>query len=232
MIFDPVLLVIMIVFAGIGFFVSRRLKNVFKEFSQIPLSSGLTGAQVAAKMLNDHGIRDVEIQSVQGQLTDHYNPMNRTVNLSQEVYNANSISAAAVAAHEVGHAVQHATEYPWLKMRSTLVPMVNFSSKALNWVYIAMIFVAFSSGMWDTMLLTIIILQAAITLFTVITLPVEMDASNRALAWLDQSGLTHGEEHKKAKTALNWAGRTYIVAALASITTLLYYVMRYMGSRD
>lgn len=232
MIFDPFLLVIMIVFAGIGFLVSRRLKKVFEEYSQVPLRSGLTGAQIAAKMLNDHGIRDVNIVSVQGKLTDHYNPTDKTVNLSPEVYGANSISAAAVAAHEVGHAVQHATEYSWLQMRSTLVPIVNFSNKALNWVYIGMIFLAFSSGMWDTMLLTIIVLQSAITVFTLITLPVEIDASNRALLWLNQSGLTQGEEHEKATTALNWAGRTYIVAALASVTTLLYYVMRYMGGRD
>ncbi|MFT4526819.1 MAG: Zn-dependent membrane protease YugP [Bacteroidia bacterium] len=232
MIFDPFLLVIMIVFAGIGFLVSRRLKKVFEEYSQVPLRSGLTGAQIAAKMLNDHGIRDVNIVSVQGKLTDHYNPTDKTVNLSPEVYGANSISAAAVAAHECGHAVQHATEYSWLQMRSTLVPIVNFSNKALNWVYIGMIFLAFSSGMWDTMLLTIIVLQSAITVFTLITLPVEIDASNRALLWLNQSGLTQGEEHEKATTALNWAGRTYIVAALASVTTLLYYVMRYMGGRD
>jgi Zn-dependent membrane protease YugP len=232
MIFDPFLLVIMIVFAGIGFLVSNKLKKVFKEYSQVPLSSGLTGAQIAAKMLNDHGIRDVNIVSVQGKLTDHYNPMDKTVNLSPEVYGANSISAAAVAAHEVCHAVQHATEYSWLQMRSTLVPIVSFSNKALNWVYIGMIFLAFSSGLWDTMLLTIIVLQSAITLFTLITLPVEIDASNRALLWLNQSGLTKGEEHEKATTALNWAGRTYIVAALASLTTLLYYIMRYMGGRD
>lgn len=232
MIFDPVLLVIMIVFGIIGFLVSNRLKSVFNEYSRVPLSSGLTGAQVAAKMLQDHGIHDVNIQSVGGKLTDHYNPMDRTVNLSPEVYNERSISAAAVAAHEVGHAVQHATEYPWLQMRSKLVPVVNFSNRALNWVYIGMIFLAFSSGLWDTMLLTIIILQSAITLFTLITLPVEIDASNRALLWLNSSGLTRGEEHEKATTALNWAGRTYIVAALASLTTLLYYIMRYMGSRD
>lgn len=232
MIFDPALLVIMIVFGIIGFLVSNRLKNVFNEYSRVPLSSGLSGAQVAAKMLQDHGIHDVNIQSVGGKLTDHYNPMDRTVNLSPEVYNERSISAAAVAAHEVGHAIQHAAEYPWLQMRSKLVPVVNFSNKALNWVYIGMIFLAFSSGLWDTMLLTIIILQSAITLFTLITLPVEIDASNRALLWLNNSGLTQGEEHKKATTALNWAGRTYIVAALASLTTLLYYIMRYMGSRD
>lgn len=232
MIFDPFLLVLTIVFAIIGFAVSNRLKSVFAKYEQVPLSSGLTGAQVAQKMLTDNNIHDVTIESVTGKLTDHYNPANKTVNLSPEVFNGRNVSAAAVAAHEVGHAVQHAVEYPWLQMRSQLVPIVNFSSRALNFVYIAMIFLAFSANLWNQMLLAIIILQSAITLFTVITLPVEMDASNRALVWLNQSGLTRGAEHEGAETALKWAGRTYIVAALASLTTLLYYIMRYAGSRD
>ena len=232
MMFDPFLLIITIVFAIIGFAVSARLKSVFAKYSEVPLSSGLSGAQVAAKMLADNNIYDVTIESVPGQLTDHYNPTNRTVNLSPEVYNGRNVSAAAVAAHECGHAVQHAVEYPWLQMRSQLVPIVNFSSKALNFVYIAMIFLAFSANLWNQMLLAIIILQSAITLFTVITLPVEIDASNRALAWLNQSGLTRGAEHEGAETALKWAGRTYIVAALASLTTLLYYILRYTSSRD
>lgn len=232
MIFDPFLLVLTIVFAIIGFAVSSRLKTVFAKYEQVPLSSGLTGAQVAAKMLADYNIYDVTIESVPGKLTDHYNPANKTVNLSPEVYNGRNVSAAAVAAHECGHAVQHAVEYPWLQMRSSLVPIVNFSSRALNFIYIAMIFLAFSANLWNQMLLAIIVLQTAITLFTVITLPVEMDASNRALAWLNQSGLTRGAEHEGAKTALNWAGRTYIVAALASLTTLLYYILRYTSSRD
>lgn len=232
MIFDPVLLVLMIVFAIIGFAVSSRLKKVFAKYEQVPLTSGLTGAQVAQKMLADNNIYDVTVESVPGKLTDHYNPANKTVNLSPEVFNGRNVSAAAVAAHECGHAVQHAVEYPWLQMRSSLVPIVNFSSRALNFVYIAMIFLAFSANLWNQMLLAIIILQSAITLFTVITLPVEMDATNRALVWLNQSGLTRGAEHEGAETALKWAGRTYIVAALASLTTLLYYIMRYMGSRD
>lgn len=232
MIFDPFLLVLTIVFAIIGFAVSSRLRTVFAKYEQVPLSSGLTGAQVAAKMLADYNIYDVTIESVPGKLTDHYNPANKTVNLSPEVYNGRNVSAAAVAAHECGHAVQHAVEYPWLQMRSSLVPIVNFSSRALNFIYIAMIFLAFSANLWNQMLLAIIVLQTAITLFTVITLPVEMDASNRALAWLNQSGLTRGAEHEGAKTALNWAGRTYIVAALASLTTLLYYILRYTSSRD
>jgi hypothetical protein len=230
--FDPVLLILVIVFAIIGFAVSRRLKSVFEEYSKMPLSSGMTGAQVAQKMLTDNNIYDVTVESVPGKLTDHYNPANKTVNLSPDVYSGRSVSAAAVAAHECGHAVQHAVEYPWLQMRSQLVPIVNFSSRALNFVYIAMIFLAYASNLWSQMLLAIIILQSAITLFSVVTLPVEMDASNRALVWLNQSGLTRGKEHEAATTALNWAGRTYIVAALASLTTLLYYIMRYMGSRD
>jgi len=230
--FDPVLLVLVIGFAILGFAVSSRLKSVFAKYEKMPLSSGMTGAQVAQKMLTDNNIYDVTVESTPGKLTDHYNPANKTVNLSPEVFNGRNVSAAAVAAHECGHAVQHAVEYPWLQMRSQLVPIVNFSSKALNFVYIAMIFLAWFSNLWAEMLLVIIVLQSAITLFTVITLPVEMDASNRALAWLNNSGLTKGAEHEAATTALNWAGRTYIVAALASITTLLYYVMRYMGSRD
>lgn len=230
--FDPILLMLVIVFAIIGFAVSQRLKTVFEKYSKMPLSSGMTGAQVAEKMLRDNNIYDVRVESVPGKLTDHYNPANKTVNLSPEVYSGRSVSAAAVAAHECGHAVQHAVEYPWLQMRSQLVPIVNFSSRALNFIYIAMIFLAYASNLWSQMLLAIIILQSAITLFSVITLPVEMDASNRALVWLNQSGLTRGAEHEGVKTALNWAGRTYIVAALASLTTLLYYIMRYMGSRD
>jgi Zn-dependent membrane protease YugP len=232
MIFDPFLLILTIVFGIIGFAVSSRLKSVFAKYERVPLSSGMTGAQVAQKMLTDNNIYDVTVESVPGKLTDHYNPTNKTVNLSPEVYNGRNVSAAAVAAHEVGHAVQHAVEYPWLQMRSSLVPIVNFSSRALNFVYIGMIFLAFSANLWNQMLLAIIILQSAITLFTVITLPVEIDASNRALVWLNGSGLTQGAEHEGAKTALKWAGRTYIVAALASLTTLLYYIMRYAGSRD
>jgi uncharacterized protein len=233
MMFDPSLLVITLVFAGIGMAVSARLKSVFNKYSEVGLRSNLTGAQVAQKMLNDSGIYDVTIESVPGKLTDHYNPLNKTVNLSPEVYSGRSISAAAVAAHECGHAVQHAHEYPWLQMRSQMVPIVNFSSKALNWVYIAMIFLAFSANLYNQALLAIIILQAAITLFTVITLPVEMDASDRALVWLRSSGVAaQGAEMEGASTALKWAGRTYIVAALASLATLAYFIMSYMGRRD
>lgn len=231
--FSPSLLVITLVFAAIGMAVSARLKNVFNKYSKVGLRSNLTGAQVAQKMLQDNGIFDVTIESVPGKLTDHYNPMNKTVNLSPEVFSGRSISAAAVAAHECGHAVQHAREYPWLQMRSQMVPIVNFSSKALNFVYIAMIFLAFSANLYNQALLAIIILQTAITLFTVITLPVEMDASNRALVWLRGSGVaTSGAEMDGASTALKWAGRTYLVAALASLATLAYFIMSYMGRRD
>jgi uncharacterized protein len=231
--FSPSLLVITLVFAAIGMAVSARLKNVFNKYSKVGLRSNLTGAQVAQKMLQDNGIFDVTIESVPGKLTDHYNPMNKTVNLSPEVFSGRSISAAAVAAHECGHAVQHAREYPWLQMRSQMVPIVNFSSRALNFVYIAMIFLAFSANLYNQALLAIIILQTAITLFTVITLPVEMDASNRALVWLRGSGVaTSGAEMDGASTALKWAGRTYLVAALASLATLAYFIMSYMGRRD
>lgn len=233
MMFDPSLLIITLVFAGIGMAVSARLKSVFNKYSEVGLRSGLTGAQVAQRMLQESGIHDVTIESVPGKLTDHYNPLNKTVNLSPEVYSGRSISAAAVAAHECGHAVQHAREYPWLQMRSQLVPVVNFSSKALNWVYIAMIFLAFSANLYNQALLAIIILQTAITLFTVITLPVEMDASKRALVWLRGSGVAApGPEMEGASTALKWAGRTYIVAALASLATLAYFIMSYLGRRD
>lgn len=231
--FSPSLLVITLVFAAIGMAVSARLKNVFNKYSKVGLRSNLTGAQVAQNMLHDNGIFDVTIESVPGKLTDHYNPMNKTVNLSPEVFSGRSISAAAVAAHECGHAVQHAREYPWLQMRSQMVPIVNFSSRALNFVYIAMIFLAFSANLYNQALLAIIILQTAITLFTVITLPVEMDASNRALVWLRGSGVaTSGAEMDGASTALKWAGRTYLVAALASLATLAYFIMSYMGRRD
>jgi len=232
MMFDPILLVITIVFMVIGMIVSGRLKSVFAEYSKERLSSGLSGKEVAEKMLRDNGIFDVKVISVEGKLTDHYNPMDKTVNLSTDVHNGVNIAAAAVAAHECGHAVQHAAAYAPLKMRSTLVPIVNFSNKLMNFVIIGMMIFAFTAHLYNQALLVIIVLQSAITLFTLITLPVEYDASRRALAWLDQVHLTSGDEYGKAKTALSWAASTYLVAALASIATLMYYVMRYTGSRD
>lgn len=232
MMFDPILMVITIVFMLIGMVASGRLKARFAEYSEVPTSSGLSGKEIAEKMLKDNDVRDVEVISVDGQLTDHYNPANKTVNLSHEVYNGRNVAAAAVAAHECGHAVQHATAYSWLQMRSTLVPVVNFSGKAMNFVMIAMIFLAASYQMYNQALLVIIVLQAAITLFSLITLPVELDASNRALAWLNSSRVTRGEEYDKAKNALKWAASTYAIAALASIATLLYYILRFTSRRD
>ena len=222
---------IIIFFMIVGGIVSNRLKNKFKKYSNIPLESGLTGKEVAEKMLNDNGITDVKVISVAGRLTDHYNQQDKTVNLSADVYNTNSIAAAAVAAHECGHAVQHATAYAWLQMRSAMVPAVAFSSKMLNFIFIAMILGAYFIS-FNIAILAVIIFQAAITLFTLVTLPVEFDASNRALVWLKQSNITSEHNHPMAQDALKWAAGTYMVAALASLTQLAYYVMLYLGNRD
>jgi Zn-dependent membrane protease YugP len=230
--FDLSYMIMIGIFMLIGWLVSRRLKNVFAEYSQVALSSGLSGKEVAEKMLRDSNIFDVKVISVEGQLTDHYNPLDKTVNLSHDVYHGRSVSAAAVAAHECGHAVQHATAYTWLGLRSALVPAVNFSNKAMNYIFFAMIIFGAISSMYNQILLVIIILQAAITLFSLVTLPVEIDASQRALVWLNTSRLTKGEEQTQATTALKWAAGTYVVAALASVATLLYFVMQYMGRRD
>lgn len=225
-------MVITIFFMLIGMVVSARLKSKFKEYNEVPTSSGMSGKEIAEKMLRDNDIYDVKVISVEGQLTDHYNPLNKTVNLSQEVFLGRNVSAAAVAAHECGHAVQHAQAYAWLQMRSTIVPIVNFSSRMMNFVFFAMLLFAFSSNLYNQALLVIIVLQGAITLFSLITLPVEIDASNRALAWLNSSRITRGEEHEKATNALHWAAATYVVAALAAIASLLYFIMQYMGRRD
>ncbi len=228
------LFIILIVFMLIGFYVQMRLKSKFKAYSKVPIASGMSGAEVAQQMLNDFGISSVTIQSVPGKLTDHYNPADKTVNLSPEVYNGRSVAAAAVAAHECGHAVQHATNYRWLQMRSQLVPLVNVSGKIINVVFLAMLFGAFILAWFplDVVLITVIVAQAFITAFTLVTLPVEYDASNRALAWLKTTGVTGPAEQEKAEDALKWAARTYLVAALAAVTQLLYYVMLFMGSRD
>lgn len=231
--FDPILLIISLVFMGIGMLVSSRLKSKFAHYSEEHLSNGMSGKDVAKKMLRDNGIYDVDVISVEGQLTDHYNPANKTVNLSQDVYNGQNVSAAAVAAHECGHAVQHATAYQWLTMRSKLVPAVQISSTILNFLVIGLAFTAYMMpALTNTMLIIFIILQGSITLFSLVTLPVEVDASRRALAWLDQSGITRGEEHAHAKDALKWAAYTYFVAALASIATLMYFIWRFTRSRD
>jgi Zn-dependent membrane protease YugP len=219
------------VFALIGSLVSNRLKSKFRKYSEVPLSSGLSGKEVAEKMLRDNGIRDVEVISVPGALTDHYNPQKKTVNLSDWVFAQRNVAAAAVAAHECGHAVQHARSYTWLSLRSSLVPIVSLSSRMLSIVLLAGIAVlAFSGNPY--VLLAGIVLFAATTLFTFVTLPVEFDASNRALAWLTTARITSGEEDRMAKDALKWAAMTYVVAALASLAQLLYWVMIFMRSRD
>lgn len=231
--YDMGLLIISLIFMGIGFLVSSQLKSRFAKYSKEKLSSGLSGKEIAEKMLRDNGIYDVKVQSVRGSLTDHYNPQNKTVNLSEDVYSNRTIAAAAVAAHECGHAVQHATSYRWLTMRSKLVPTVQLASNAMTFLTIGLAFIAyFSPVMTNTMLLIFIILQSAITLFSVITLPVEIDASKRALAWLDNSNLTRSYEHSEAKDALKWAAYTYVVSALASITTLLYYIWRFTSNNN
>ena len=231
--FDPILLIISLLFMGIGMYVSSRLKHKFAEYAHNFLSNGLSGNEIAKKMLNDHGIYDVNVVSVEGELTDHYNPANKTVNLSHDVYHGQNISAAAVAAHECGHAVQHATAYQWLTMRSRLVPIVQISSTVLNFLTIGLAVVAFSMpALTNGLLLLFIILQSTITLFSLITLPVELDASKRALSWLNHSNITRGQEHEKAKDALNWAAYTYVVSALASVSTLLYYIWRFTGNNQ
>lgn len=228
------MILILLIFMGAGFFVQMRLRSKFKAYSKIPITAGLSGREVAEKMLADHGITSVTIQSVPGKLTDHYNPTDKTVNLSPEVYNGRSISAAAVAAHECGHAVQHATSYKWLQMRSQMVPIVNISGRVINFIFIAMLLGMFAFQLFtlDVVLITLIVAQGAITAFTLVTLPVEYDASNRALVWLRTAGITGQEEHAKAEDALKWAARTYLVAALAAITQLAYYILMFMGSRD
>ena len=219
---------IALIFMLIGWAVQMQLRRKFKEYSEIPLAAGLTGKEVAEKMLRAHQITDVQVMSVEGQLTDHYNPVKKTLNLSPAVYNGNNAAAAAVAAHECGHAVQHATAYAWLQLRSALVPVVSVTSNIVQWVLIAGILFI---NVFPNLLLIGIIMFATVTLFSLITLPVEFDASRRGLAWLESSGITSSLEHNKAKDALWWAAMTYVVNALAAITTLLYYLMIYMGRR-
>lgn len=224
-----------IIFIGImlvSWIVQFTFRNKFKKYSEMPLSSGLSGAEIAQKMLNENGINDVQIISVEGQLTDHYNPSNKTVNLSPDVYHGRSVAAAAVAAHECGHAVQHATAYSWLQFRSAMVPIVSVASKLTTWVLMIGIVVM----VWQQIPWVLAIGVAALaltTIFSFITLPVEFDASNRALAWMNASNVTHStEEHDGAKDALKWAAMTYVVAALASLVTLLYYASILFGRRD
>ncbi len=212
----------------VSWLVSNRLKNKFELYSKLQLQNGMSGKEIAEKMLADHGIRDVKVISVEGQLTDHYNPADKTVNLSEAVYNQTNAAAAAVAAHECGHAVQHATAYSWLEMRSKLVPVVSVASNYIQWVLIGGILMMRT---FPQLLLVGIVLFALTTLFSLITLPVEYDASNRALAWLENKQMLNREEQAGAKDALKWAARTYVVAAIGSVATLLYYVMIYMNRR-
>jgi Zn-dependent membrane protease YugP len=220
--------ILFIGFMILSWIVSMVLKSKFTKYSKIPVDNGMSGRDVAERMLRDFGISNVTVQSVQGQLTDHYNPVDRTINLSQDVYNGRSISAAAVAAHECGHAVQHAKAYAWLGFRSKLVPVVSFSSKWVQWILLAGVLMVRT---FPALLLAGIVLFALTTLFSFITLPVEIDASRRALAWLSNAGITSYNNHGKAQDALKWAAYTYVVAALGSLATLLYYIMIFTGSR-
>ena len=220
-----------LLFLGISFLVSAVLKSKFSKYSKIPLANGLSGREIAEKMLRENGIYDVKVTSVEGFLSDHYNPANKTVNLSPDVYNGTSISAAAVAAHECGHAVQHATSYGPLMLRSKLVTAVQLSSMLVNWILLAgMIVLATTKS--PVILLVGIIVMSVTVLFTLITLPVEFDASKRALAWLEHTNVTNTAEYPKAKDALKWAATTYVVAALAAVVTLIQYIMIYLNSRN
>ncbi len=229
----------MLFIIGIGFFivswaVSARLKSKFKKYAQVGLTSGLSGREIAELMLKDNGIYDVQVISVEGQLTDHYNPANKTVNLSPDVYHGRSAAAAAVASHECGHAVQHANAYSFLEFRSAMVPVQNVSARVMNFIILIAIFGGgFFLGMGiNNIILILIACQFVITLFSLVTLPVEFDASRRALAWIDHRGIVNSQEHEMAKDALKWAAMTYVVGALGAISTLLYYVMIFLGNDE
>jgi Zn-dependent membrane protease YugP len=228
-------LIIGLFFMLVGWLVQSRLKSKFAKYSKIQLTNDLTGAQIARAMLADHGIRDVEVISVEGQLTDHYNPANKTVNLSTEVYHGRNAAAAAVSAHECGHAVQHANAYSMLSLRSAMVPIQNVSAKVLNFMFIAMMFGSFfARGVmpWQTALIVIIVCYGVFSLFALITLPVEFDASRRALAWIKTRNVVTPNEYDMSQDALKWAAMTYVVAAIGAITMLIYYVMAFLGNRD
>ena len=225
----PGIYMIMIALMLAGWLIQMRLKSKFKQYSETPIGSGMSGKEIAEKMLHDNGISDVKIISVEGQLSDHYNPMNKTVNLSGDVYHGRNAASAAVAAHECGHAVQHANAYAWLNLRSSLVPIVSVSSRWMTWILLAGI-IFFQS--FPQLLLIGIVLFSLTTLFSFVTLPVEFDASRRALVWLENSRVATSLEHEQAKDALWWAAMTYVVAAIGSLATLMYYIMIYMGRRD
>ncbi len=213
--------ILMIIIGVVGFAVQMRLKSVFKKYSKVAFPGNLTGREIAEKMLHDNKIYDVKVISTAGQLTDHFDPRNKTVNLSESVYDTVSVSAAAVAAHECGHAIQHAISYGPLKMRSTLVPIVQFSS---TWAQIVLLIGIFTINIFPQLFIVGIIMFTTVVVFSLITLPVEYDASRRALEWLSSSGTIRGEQHSQAKEALSWAARTYLVSALSSIATLVYYL--------
>ena len=228
------MIILFIAFMLVGWAVQAKLKSKFKKYAAMPISTGMSGKEVAEKMLADHGITRVRVISTPGKLTDHYNPKDMTVNLSPEVFEGRNVSAAAVAAHECGHAVQHATAYKWLEMRSQMVPAVSISSKMLNYIFLAGMF-----GMgvlhiftMDMVILAVIFFQGMITLFSVITLPVEYDASYRAVVWLENAGVVEANELEGVNDALKWAARTYLVSAIAAITYLAYYVLMFLGTRD
>ena len=230
------ILLISVVFMGISWFVSNKLKRKFEEYSRVGLYNGLSGAEIAQKMLHDNQIYDVRITQVDGQLTDHYNPMDKTVNLSGDVYHGRSAAAAAVAAHECGHAVQHATAYTALRMRSSLVPIVNIASRLMGMANTFLFMGGFymisqGSAIGNLILMVLIVANAALTAFSLITLPVEFDASNRALKWMESRNIVNRQEHALAKDALKWAAMTYVVAALGAVANLAYYVMLFLGGR-
>ena len=228
-------LLILGVFMLLSWIVSAQLKSRFRRYSQIPVNYGMSGKDVAEKMLRDNGINDVSVISVEGQLTDNYNPVEKTVNLSKDVYYGKNVSAAAVAAHECGHAVQHAEAYAPLKLRSALVPIQNVSASVMNFIFIAMFFGAFAFRQifsFDLALMVIIVCYGIFTVFALVTLPVEINASQRGLAWLSNSTITGDDSYPQAKDALKWAAYTYVVAALSSLAMLLYYVFMFMGRRD
>jgi uncharacterized protein len=227
-----VALAIGLFFMAIGWIIQSRLKSKFREYSQTHLTKDLTGAEIARLMLADHGIRDVQVVSVQGELSDHYNPANKTVNLSEAVYHGRNAAATAVASHECGHAVQHATAYSMLQLRTSLVPIQNFSATVLNFIFMAMVFGSFLfRGMFSmqTMLLIYIACYGVFSLFALVTLPVEFDASKRALAWVKTRNIVTTGEYGMAQDSLKWAALTYVVAAIGSIVTLIYYVLSYLG---
>ncbi|MDR2467186.1 MAG: zinc metallopeptidase [Prevotellaceae bacterium] len=220
--------IIFAIVALASYLIGASLKSKFEKYSKIALPSGMSGKEIAERMLADSGIRDVAVKSVAGQLTDHYHPIDKTVNLSTDVYSGRNIAAAAVAAHECGHAVQHATAYPWLTMRSRLVPVVNISSRYVQWILLAGILTV---HIFPFLLLAGIILFALTTLFSIVTLPVEINASRRAIAWLERTRIADARTAPAAKDALRTAAYTYVIAALGSLATLVYYIMIFLNSR-